>query len=75
MQDFLTLTGHGLPAWFDDSVSVPEYGRDALIADFFAGLRETPMRVPMTREHIMMVSTITLTIDRLACYGGGIQAV
>jgi predicted dehydrogenase len=73
MQDFLTLNGHGLPAWFDESVSVPDYGRDSLISDFFVGLRETPLRVPMTREHIVMVNTITLVIDRLACNGGGVQ--
>lgn len=75
MQDFLTLSGHGLPAWFDESVSVPEYGRDFLIADFFAGLRENPLRVPMSREHIMMVNMITLTIDRLACAGGGVHVL
>lgn len=71
MQDFLLLQGHGLPAWFDESVSVPVSGRDILIADFFAGLRENPVRTPMSRERIIMVNTLTLTIDRLACSGGG----
>lgn len=73
MQDFLSLQGYGLPAWFDESVSTPIYGRDLLIADFFAGLRENPVRTPISRERIMMVNTLTLTIDRLACSGGGEQ--
>jgi len=71
MQDFLTLRGHGLPAWFDESVSAPNYGRELLIADFFSGLRESPTRTPISREHIVMVNTLTLTIDKLACAGGG----
>lgn len=73
MHDFLILQGHGLPAWFDESVSTPTSGRDLLIADFFAGLRENPVRTPISRERIMMVNTITLIIDRLACSGGGEQ--
>jgi predicted dehydrogenase/NADPH:quinone reductase-like Zn-dependent oxidoreductase len=73
MRDFLTLQGFGLPAWFDETVSTPVVGRDLLIADFFAGLRENPIRTPISRERIIMVNTITLTIDRLACSGGGEQ--
>lgn len=71
MRDFLTLHGHGLPVWFDESVSTPCYGRELLIADFFSGLRENPVRTPFARERIMMVNTLTLTIDKLACAGGG----
>jgi predicted dehydrogenase/NADPH:quinone reductase-like Zn-dependent oxidoreductase len=73
MHDFLSLEGYGLPAWFDESVSTPVYGRDLLIADFFAGLRENPVRTPISRERILMSNTITLIIDRLACSGGGEQ--
>ncbi len=73
MHDFLILQGYGLPAWFDESVSTPVLGRDLLIADFFTGLRENPIRTPMSRERIMMVNTLTLTIDKLACNGGGEQ--
>jgi predicted dehydrogenase/NADPH:quinone reductase-like Zn-dependent oxidoreductase len=71
MQDFLTLHGYGLPSWFDEIVSVADSGREHLINDFFAGLREAPVRVSMSRERIITVAKLALILDQLACAGGG----
>lgn len=71
MNDFLTLTGYGLSSWFNEIVSVADIGREYLINQFFAGLRENPIAVPMSRKRILDVVHITLIIDQLACAGGG----
>ncbi len=71
MQDYLTLTGYGLPFRFDEVVSTPDYGREHLVNQFFTGIRENPVVVPMSKERIMRVAHTTLMIDKLACSGGG----
>jgi predicted dehydrogenase/threonine dehydrogenase-like Zn-dependent dehydrogenase len=71
MQDFATLNGYGLPAWFDEVASPVDKGREHIINDFFTGLCENPVRLSMSRERILTVSHLSLIIDHLACAGGG----
>jgi predicted dehydrogenase len=75
MQDYVSLTGYGLPSWFDESASSADWGREHLVGDFFAGLRENPIRIAMSRERILTVSNLTLVIDTLACAGGGAKNI
>ncbi len=71
MDDFVGLYGMGLPSWFSETVSVPDYGHEQLVTQFFASLKKETFVSPIPFERLATVAQVTLVIDQLACSGGG----
>jgi predicted dehydrogenase/threonine dehydrogenase-like Zn-dependent dehydrogenase len=73
MDDFLTLTGYGLPSSFNEKVTTQDKGHEALITKFFNAVHaQQPMPIPV--DYLVMISELTLLIDALAQQGGGQSA-
>lgn len=71
MDDFIGLYGMGLPSWFSETVSVPEYGHEQLVTQFFENLKKPSFVSPIPFDRLITVANVTLAIDQLACEGGG----
>lgn len=71
MDDFVGLYGIGLPSWFSETVSVPEYGYEQLVTQFFENLKKQTFAPPIPFERLSTVAKVTLAIDQLVCEGGG----
>lgn len=71
MDDYKTLTGHGLPRSFNQTTNTPDKGHEFLLAQFFGQLKKEKFTPPITIERLYRVAHITLIVDQLACAGGG----
>lgn len=71
MDDFITLSGHGILPTFDEKVRIPDYGYDRLISAFFDCTKRSKIELPISLDRLIKVAQITLTVDELACRGGG----
>lgn len=71
MQDFIKLTGYGLPASFSSIVKTADTGHEALVTSFFEKLKQPASNLPIPVNDLVMISELILTIDKLACEGGG----
>ena len=71
LQDFMELYGFGLPSWFNETVSTPDLGHEALINHFFHALKLENFKSPISLKRLYTAAEITLLIDQLACEGGG----
>lgn len=73
MNDYKTLKGYGLPNSFDAMARKPDKGHECIINTFFAALQEPVYHNPISIDRLESVAQLTLTIDRLAIQGGGVQ--
>lgn len=73
MDDFEYLAGNGFRRSFDETVTVPDRGQQALIAEFIDQLKANEYRPLIPLERLHTVGLLTLSIDKLACQGGGSQ--
>lgn len=71
MDDYKTLEGFGLPASFNKKTSNPDKGHEYLLKEFFASLQAQGSKQVMSLDRLYTVAHLTLTIDQLACQGGG----
>ena len=71
MDDYKTLTGHGLSRSFNQTTNAPDKGHEFLLTQFFAQLKKEKFTPPITIERLYKVAHITLIVDQLACAGGG----
>lgn len=74
MEDYVQLTGYGLPKSFNDAVTMPEKGHEILINAFFDALRKKKS-MPISIDRLNTVTQLTLIVDELACQGGGSRTV
>ncbi|HEV2600737.1 MAG TPA: bi-domain-containing oxidoreductase [Candidatus Babeliales bacterium] len=75
MDDYDYLTGFGLPKSFDELLEEPDKGYATLLNQFFKQVKEEFFVPPISVDRLRTVAQITLIIDRLACEGGGTQAL
>ncbi len=75
MEDFLTLTGFGLPKSFNQSAFSQDKGHEVLISKFFGALKTKNFEPPISIERLLDTTRLTLIIDQLACQGGGNQEI
>ncbi len=68
MDDFLSLTGHGLPSGFNSTVRGMDKGHEALIEKFVTAVR-TGDKMPISFARLLAVSELTLKIDEMARSG------
>jgi len=73
MKDYCLLVGYGLPSSFNMNTRVPDMGHEELITTFFDELQSKEFKHPIAIDRLLMVSHLSLLIDKLACEGGGIQ--
>lgn len=71
MNDYLRMTGYGLPSSFSTTATVADKGHEALITSFFENIKKAPFVSPISIDHLINVAELTLLIDKLACEGGG----
>ena len=75
MDDYKTLKGFGTSPAFNESVQMQDKGHEVLIHKFFESLKKEKRTMPIDLKRLNMVSGLTLTIDDLACRGGGNKEV
>ncbi len=71
MDDYKTLEGFGLPQSFNQKVDKQDKGHENLLKAFFATINQTNSQPVMSLQRLQTVAHLTLTIDQLACQGGG----
>ncbi|MBN1549193.1 bi-domain-containing oxidoreductase [Candidatus Babeliales bacterium] len=70
MDDYRTLKGYGLTPGFDEQTLTQDKGHQALLHRFFSSVRSGGP-APINFDRLNTVAELTLTIDQLACQGGG----
>ncbi len=71
MDDFLRLTGYGLPQSFDEIVRIPDKGKDAFIRHFFNVVHSSEVTPLFDIQKTSLIAQLTMHVDRLVCQGGG----
>ena len=71
MEDFVRLTGFGLPDSFDEITRIPDRGRETYMHQFFSDIKADRRSMLFDLNRLNTVSTITMNVDRLVCQGGG----
>ncbi|MFC1842037.1 bi-domain-containing oxidoreductase [Candidatus Dependentiae bacterium] len=71
MKDYKVLQGFGLRKSFDECSKFPDKGRHILISNFFAKLKNKKFTHPIDLQRLYDVANLTITVDKLACQGGG----
>lgn len=75
MDDYKTLQGFGTSHGFNESVQMQDKGHEILMHSFFESLKKEKRTMPIDLKRLNTVSELTLTIDDLACRGGGNKEV
>ena len=68
MEDFIRLTGYGLPKSFDEVVRIPDKGREASIYSFFENISTSS---GFSKRWYTESLKLTMSIDQLVSQGGG----
>lgn len=72
MDDYVRLTGYGLPASFEEKCKIRDLGYNKFMNAFFECARTRNMQnAPISYERLLTVAKINLTVDELVCSGGG----
>ena len=71
MDDYKILEGFGLPQSFNKKVQKQDKGHENLIRNFFATVNRINVQPIISLNRLHTVAHLTLTIDQLACQGGG----
>lgn len=71
MNDYKELYGFGMPSSFAEKTNSPDKGHEALVQAFFESIKKETFVPPISFERLRSVAQLTLTIDQLACQGGG----
>lgn len=71
MNDYIRMTGFGLPSSFTTSLPSADKGHETLLKSFFENVKKAPFVPPIAVDHLLNVAELTLLIDKLACEGGG----
>jgi predicted dehydrogenase/threonine dehydrogenase-like Zn-dependent dehydrogenase len=71
MDDYISLEGFGLPMTFNEQVSKPNRGQEALINNFLRELKTKIYTAPIPFERIKRATRLALIADELAIKGGG----
>jgi len=71
MEDFIRLTGFGLPKGFDEVVRIPDKGKEIYTRQFFNDIRLQKKSSLFDIERLYLISNLTMHIDHLVCQGGG----
>ncbi len=75
MEEYMELYGFGLPSWFNETITMPDDGRERLVKKFFNSLCEGSSTPPINVDRLHMIAEVSLLIDQLACEGGGKKEV
>lgn len=75
MDDYKTLRGFGTSPGFNETVQTQDKGHEFLMNKFFESLKQEKRVMPIDLKRLNTVSELTLTIDDLACRGGGNKEV
>jgi len=75
MDDFLELTGYGMPMSFNQKVNVQDRGHQRLLYEFFAATKTKDFQPPIPYERIILATELSFVVNRLAVAGGGTQAI
>lgn len=71
LDDYKELIGYGMSYGFNSSLRFADKGHYALLNNFFTQLRSPLFEPPISIQRLEDVARLTLTIDLLACDGGG----
>lgn len=71
MDDYINLEGFGFPMTFNESVSKPNQGEEALINHFLRELKTKIYTPPIPFDRIKEATKLALVTDELATKGGG----
>ncbi len=71
MEEYTELYGFGLSSKFNETITMPDNGYEALVTNFFHALQKNQYVPPIDPERLYTVAYISLLIDQLACEGGG----
>jgi len=71
MDNYTNLTGYGLNSSFNEYSKTKDKGRTTLINTFFHELKHQTFSHPISFSRLHIVAYLTLTVDQLACQGGG----
>lgn len=75
MDDFLELTGYGLPMAFNRKVAIQDRGHQRLLTEFFAAAHTREHVAPISYERILMATELSLVVNKLANAGGGTESM
>ncbi len=75
MDDYKTLKGFGTSPGFNETMQSQDKGHEILMNKFFESLKKEKRVMPIDLKRLNTVSELTLTIDDLACRGGGTKEV
>jgi|GEM_PF-5132162 len=71
IDDYLRLSGFGLPLSFGQMALKKDKGEWALRSLFFEQIKQKEFVPPIAFDRLLMVAELSLIIDDLVCYGGG----
>lgn len=73
MTDYQQLHGFGFPSLFNEVLARSDKGYEKMVKAFFGSVRDTSFVPPVPFDRLLTSSTLTLTVDQLACEGGGVD--
>ncbi|MFH0898431.1 MAG: bi-domain-containing oxidoreductase [bacterium] len=74
MNDFVELTGYGLPFSFNKKVRMANKGHEILLKEFFTAATQLKP-LPLSFERIAIATQISLIVDQIARSGGGYKNI
>jgi len=71
MTDYQQLHGFGFPSLFNEVLAKSDKGYEKIVKAFFNAVRQPTFTHPISINRLLTSSSLTLTVDQLACDGGG----
>ncbi|MBT4856185.1 zinc-binding dehydrogenase [bacterium] len=75
MEDYVRLTGFGLPQTFDELVREPDMGYGKMLEEYLKYMNLPKQDLLSSIVRWNTVQSLTLAVDELACQGGGEKTV
>lgn len=73
MTDYQQLHGFGFPSLFNEVLAKSDKGYEKMVKAFFSAVRQPSFVSPVPVDRLLTSSSLTLTVDQLACEGGGVD--
>jgi predicted dehydrogenase/NADPH:quinone reductase-like Zn-dependent oxidoreductase len=73
MTDYQQLHGFGFPSLFNEVLAKSDKGYEKMVKAFFGTVRQSSFVPPVPFDRLLTSSSLTLTVDQLACEGGGVD--
>ena len=73
MDDYLSLSGYGLPSSFNATSKTQDKGHEDLLNKFFDAAAKSDCESPIPFERIYWATKMSLVVDKLARVGGGFE--